>query len=156
METVTTIRFRQHGEPIENVPVLNPGGWFGRAWVIEIAQGYWPSFFVVEADSETDAIDEFSGSRFGHLIKIEPEAFGDYGMDLAAGDYAFGREITAPGTYNLRGELTDDSLGEPYWNDGGEPCDLDNLGIYDCQQVAIEPYFIDEDSGELQPIVSRR
>jgi hypothetical protein len=144
METVTTIRFRQHGEPIENVPVLNPGGWFGRAWVIEIAQGYWPSFFVVEADSETDAIDEFSGSRFGHLIKIEPEDFGDYGTQGDNGQWV-----------NLRGEPTEER-SEPYWNDGGEPCDLDNLGIYDCQQVAIEPYFIDEDSGELQPIVSRR
>lgn len=57
---------------------VNPGGWFGRTWLIEIGGSYWPIFFVVEADSADDAIDEFSDSVHGHHIHIAPEDMVDY------------------------------------------------------------------------------
>jgi hypothetical protein len=37
------------GQELADIPVLNPGGWFGRAWLLEIGGSYWPLFLVVEA-----------------------------------------------------------------------------------------------------------
>ena len=33
-----------HGHELKDMPVLNPGGWFGKAWLIEIGGSYWPLF----------------------------------------------------------------------------------------------------------------
>jgi hypothetical protein len=62
-------------------PVVNPGGWFGQTWLIEIGMGYWSSYFCVEADTLSDAIDEFSDSQYGHLIHINESDLADYGID---------------------------------------------------------------------------
>jgi hypothetical protein len=52
--------------------VVNPGGWFGKVWLIQIAIGNSLNpFYAVEADHESDAIDEFADSRFSHLIDID-------------------------------------------------------------------------------------
>ena len=56
------------GKELTDIPVLNPGDWFGKAWLLEIGGSYWPLFLVVEADSVTDAIDETAArfyERFG-------------------------------------------------------------------------------------------
>ena len=44
-----------HGHVLTDIPVLNPGDWFGKAWLIEIGGSYSPLFLVVEADSVSDA-----------------------------------------------------------------------------------------------------
>lgn len=48
------------GQEHDRVPVLNPGNWFGKTWLIEIGGCYSPLFLIVEADSITDAIDELA------------------------------------------------------------------------------------------------
>lgn len=83
--------------------VLNPSSWFGKTWLIEIGCGFSSIFFAVEADSVTDAIDEFSGSEFGHHILIDDTDLADYMED---------------GEFN------------GYYNDGGQPCDLDNCMVH--------------------------
>lgn len=51
---------------------VNPGEWFGKAWVIECGIGYSSLYYAVEADHESDAIDELADSEeYGHIIRID-------------------------------------------------------------------------------------
>lgn len=71
-----------HGRELKEVPVLNPGDWFGKTWLLEIGGSYWPLFLIVEADSVTDAIDELADNeRYGHHIVVAAEDLGDYPED---------------------------------------------------------------------------
>lgn len=71
-----------HGHELNDLPVLNPGGWFGKTWLIEIGGSYTPLFLVVEADSMCDAIDELADNdKYGHLITVAEEDLGDYDLD---------------------------------------------------------------------------
>ena len=71
-----------HGQDLTDIPVLNPGDWFGRAFLIEIGGGYSPLFLVVEADNITDAIDVLADhDKYGHLIAVPDEDLGDYDPD---------------------------------------------------------------------------
>ena len=71
-----------HDHKLTDIPVLNPGDWFGKAWLIEIGGSYSPLFLVVEADSVQDAIDELSeNTKFGHHIVVSDEDLGDYPED---------------------------------------------------------------------------
>lgn len=88
-----------HGHDIE-APVVNPGDCDGRVWLIEIGCGYSSAFYAVEAFSAEAAINEFSGSQWGHLILVEDKDLGDYPEDSR------------------------------YYNDGGQVCDLDHLMIH--------------------------
>ncbi|HVX12174.1 MAG TPA: hypothetical protein VHC22_13415 [Pirellulales bacterium] len=68
-----------NGQELSDVPVLNPGDWFGRTWLIEIGGCYWPLFLIVEADSVSDAIDELADNeKYGHHIVVPDEDLGDY------------------------------------------------------------------------------
>lgn len=70
------------GQELKDIIVLNPGGWFGKCWLLEIGGSYWPLFLVVEADSVSDAIDELADSeKYGHHIVVPPEDLGDYPED---------------------------------------------------------------------------
>lgn len=70
------------GQELKDMPVLNPGDWFGKAWLLEIGGSYWPIFLIVEADSVTDAIDELADNeKYGHHIVVPPEDLGDYPED---------------------------------------------------------------------------
>ena len=70
------------GQELKDIPVLNPGGWFGKAWLLEIGGSYWPLFLIVEADSVSDAIDELADNeKFGHHIVVSPDDLGDYPED---------------------------------------------------------------------------
>jgi hypothetical protein len=70
------------GQELNDIPVLNPGGWFGKTWLLEIGGSYWPLLLVVEADSVSDAIDELADhEKFGHHIVVPPEDLGDYPED---------------------------------------------------------------------------
>ena len=80
--------------------VVNPGDWYGRVWLIEVGCGYSSVFYAVEADSVSDAIDEFSGSQWGHHILVEDKDLDDYPEDSR------------------------------YYNDGGQVCDLDHIHVH--------------------------
>ncbi len=71
-----------NGHELTDLVVLNPGGWFGKAWLLEIGGSYWPLFLVVEADSVSDAIDELADDeKYGHQITVSEEDLGDYPED---------------------------------------------------------------------------
>ena len=67
------------GHALNEIPVLNPGGWFGKAWLVEIGGSYTSLFLVVEADNVSDAIDELSDDKtYGHQIHVPEADLGDY------------------------------------------------------------------------------
>lgn len=70
-----------HGHDLKDIPVINPGDWFGKAWLIEIGGSYSAFWLVVEADSMCDAIDELSDSKFGFHIHVPESDLGDYPED---------------------------------------------------------------------------
>lgn len=56
-----------HGQELKDIPVINPDGWWGKTWLIEIGGSYWPLFLVVEAENVQDAIDELADDdQYGH------------------------------------------------------------------------------------------
>ena len=51
---------------------VNPGDWFGKAWILEIGVGFSSFYFAVEGDCEQDVIDNFIDlSERRHLLLIE-------------------------------------------------------------------------------------
>ena len=81
MSTVTA-KAVFNGHELNDIPVLNPGDWFGKCWLVEIGGSYWPLFLVVEADSVSDAIDELADNeKYGHQIVVAEEDLGDYPED---------------------------------------------------------------------------
>ncbi|TWU49293.1 hypothetical protein [Rubripirellula reticaptiva] len=68
-----------HGQELSDISVINPGGWFGKTWLIEIGGSYSSLYLVVEADSMSDAIDELADDeKHGHHIVVEDEYLSDY------------------------------------------------------------------------------
>lgn len=77
-----TARGNLNGHDLTDIPVINPGGWFGKAWLVEIGGSYWPLFLIVEADSITDAIDELAeNEKYGHQIVVAAADLDDYPED---------------------------------------------------------------------------
>lgn len=71
-----------NGHDLIDIPVINPGDWFGKTWLIEIGGSYWPTYLVVEADTVSSAIDELADNEtFGHLITVDEADLGDYPED---------------------------------------------------------------------------
>jgi hypothetical protein len=71
-----------HGHELKEIPVLNPGGWFGKTWLIEVGGSYSPLFLVVEADHLWSAIEELADNeQYGHHIVVPDEYLGDYPED---------------------------------------------------------------------------
>ncbi len=71
-----------HGHELNDIPVLNPGNWFGKTWLIEIGGSYTPLFLIVEASSMSDAIDELADNeKYGDLIIVEDKYLSDYPED---------------------------------------------------------------------------
>jgi hypothetical protein len=67
---------------LTDIPVLNPGGWFGKAWLVEIGGSHTPLFVIVEADTVFDAVDELSDDpTFGPQIHVPECDLGDYPED---------------------------------------------------------------------------
>lgn len=57
-----------HGHEISG-DCVNPGEWFGKAWIVEVGCGVSSIFLAIEADTEIDAIDVLADSeKYGHLI----------------------------------------------------------------------------------------
>ena len=68
-----------NGHELKDMPVMNPGDWFGKCWLLEIGGSYWPLFVIVEADSITDAIDELADNeKYGHNIIVNDTDLSDY------------------------------------------------------------------------------
>lgn len=68
-----------NGHELKDIPVLNPGNWFGKCWLLEIGGSYWPLFLIVESDSAQDAIDELAeNEKYGHQIIVDDTDLGDY------------------------------------------------------------------------------
>lgn len=71
-----------NGHELTDIPVLNPGDWWGKCWLLEIGGSYTPLFLVVEADSAADAIDELADNeQYGHHIVVANEDLADYDPD---------------------------------------------------------------------------
>jgi hypothetical protein len=71
-----------NGHDLTDVPAINPGGWFGKSWLLELGGSYTSLFLVVEADSMSNAIDELSENEtYGYQIHVPDEDFGDYPED---------------------------------------------------------------------------
>jgi len=71
-----------NGHDLTDIPVINPGDWFGKAWMIESGGSYSPLYLVVEADNISDAIDEMSDDpTYGHQIHVPESDLGDYPKD---------------------------------------------------------------------------
>ena len=67
-----------NGHELNDVPILNPGDWFGTTWLVEIGIGYSSLYLIVEADSMSDAIGELAeNEKYGHQIVIAQEDLGD-------------------------------------------------------------------------------
>lgn len=60
--------------------VLNPGDWFGKAWLVFVADCYHPTLYVVEAGSCSDALEEFVESYIGANLEISDSEIGDYDL----------------------------------------------------------------------------
>ncbi len=72
MKIAASCKFQR--QELTGIPVLNPGGWFGKTWLMELGGSYSPLFLVVEADSVSDAIDELNDSEtYGHQIHLPDE-----------------------------------------------------------------------------------
>jgi hypothetical protein len=68
-----------HDHDLTDIPVINPGDWFGKTWLLELGGSYTPLFLVVEADTICDAIDELSDNEtYGHQIHVPDEDLPDY------------------------------------------------------------------------------
>ena len=77
-----TARGNLNGHDLTDIPVLNPGDWFGKAWLIELGGSYSSLYLIVEADSMSDAIDELAESeKYGHQIVVKDDNLGDYPED---------------------------------------------------------------------------
>ncbi len=77
-----TASCRFNGHDLTDIPVLNPGDWFGKTWLLELGGSYTPLWLVVEADTISDAIDELSDDKtFGHQIHVPDSDLGDYPED---------------------------------------------------------------------------
>jgi hypothetical protein len=80
--TDITASCKLNGQDLTNVPVLNPGDWFGKTWLLEIGGSYVPLFLMVEADSVQDAIDELAeNEKYGHNIVVDEADLADYPED---------------------------------------------------------------------------
>lgn len=68
-----------NGHELKDIPVINPGDWFGKTWLLEIGGSYTPLFLIVEADNAQDAIDELADSEdHSHHIVVSDEEVADY------------------------------------------------------------------------------
>jgi len=119
-------------------PVINPGDWFGKTWLIAVSMGFEASYFVVEADSPSDAIDEFADNdTYGHLVKIEEREYRDYAFAVGKGDMIGGEEFDRAGWVDLNGKFydTDPKLPEPQTSGCGTQYDTDNLFIHGIEGI---------------------
>jgi hypothetical protein len=119
MKVTASCKFNDHD--LTDIPVLNPDGWFGKTWLLELGGSYTPLFLVVEADTISDAIDELSDNEtFGHQIHVPAEDLGDYDED------------------------------DRHYDGSGRVIDLDHLMVYG-EQGSVVPYSVKYHGDGLPP-----
>lgn len=73
MITATYTNHYGHTNAVKVDHLVNRGAWWGKTYLIEIGIGNGGGLtFVVEASSESDALDEFADSKYSHLIDVDP------------------------------------------------------------------------------------
>jgi hypothetical protein len=71
-----------HGHDLTNIPVLNPGDWFGKCWLLEIGGSHSPVYLIAEADGLDDAIDVLADDeKYGHNIVVSDDDLDDYDLN---------------------------------------------------------------------------
>jgi hypothetical protein len=71
-----------NGHEFTDIPVLNPGDWFGKTWLLEIGGSYSPLYLIVEADGLDEAIDELADNEeYGHNIVVSDDGLDDYDLN---------------------------------------------------------------------------
>lgn len=81
--------------------VVNPAGFFGRVFLLQIDDRFDPVYYAVEADSYDDAIEEFVESKFADasvLIDATGPEKDDYAWKFDADDHAARKEYENLGT----------------------------------------------------------
>jgi hypothetical protein len=119
-----TASFRMGEQDQAGVEVLNPGGWFGKAWLVEVGGSYAPFFVAVEADTVADAIDEFSDSKHGHQIHVDAADLADYPEEDRQYDGS-GRVIDTGHLMIHGAERADLPYRMTYHGEGLDPAGLD-------------------------------
>ena len=120
-----TANCKFHGHHLNDIPVLNPGGWFGKTWLLELGGSYTPLFLVVEADTVSDAIDELSDNKtYGDQIHVSDEDLSDYPEDDRHYD-GNGRVIDLDHLLVHGLERTDVPYAVKYHGDGLPPDGID-------------------------------
>lgn len=93
-----------NGHELTDIPVVNPGDWFGKTWLLEIGGSFTPLFLIVEADSASNAIDELADSeQWGHHIIVDEADLDDYDPETC------------------------------HYGPSGQTLDLDHLAIHGCE-----------------------
>ena len=118
-----------NGHQLKDIPVINPGNWFGKTWLIEIGGSYWPRFLIVEADTMQDAIDELADNeKFGHNIVVANEDLADY--DAETCNYGPSGQVIDLDHLMIHGQEGSDSpfpcryFGDGLPKDGTKPTDF--------------------------------
>jgi len=86
-----------NGQEFDDCTPVNPGKCFGNAWLISAGKGNWPSYFIVEANSEMNAIEEFAASKFGHLVLVDETYIEEAKLEGYIGEYV----LTSSGYIDL-------------------------------------------------------
>lgn len=123
-----------HGQEVEATAV-NPGDWFGKVWIVYVADCFDPPLYAVESDTCADAINEFIESEHGKIERIDVEsAGGDYGYKVSPGDQVGGQTFTEAGWIDLKGNFTTDPEKGKYIH---EPDTTGQGEIYDGESVMV-------------------
>lgn len=67
------------------LPVVNPGGWFGRVYIIGYTDGFAGWYYLVEAGAADDAIETWVESEFGEPARIPLGHLKDYEVRSRSG-----------------------------------------------------------------------
>ena len=114
-----------HDHDLTDIPVLNPDGWWGKTWLLELGGSYTPLWLVVEADSMSDAVDELSDNEtYGHQLHVPDSDLGDYPEDDRHYDGS-GRVIDLDHLMIYGEERTDVPFPVKYHGDGLPPQGID-------------------------------
>lgn len=137
--TDITAKFNYRGRD-EEADVVNPGDNWGKCCVVVVGESLW----VVEADHEGDAVEEFvSNDRTEHILEISPEDYGDYASQVSEGDTIGGVDIEKDGWIDLNGKFYEDdpNLGEPEYGPSGELYDDENMDVWTHDRIKGIRYF---------------
>jgi len=127
-------------------PVINPGDWFGKTWLLSVCvSNTGGPQYVVEADNIAEAIDVLAeDEQYGHIIAIDVAVDGDdYGEPMPGGielteEMSAKADEAARRLGVLRGELwltlkgsfvEGGCIAEPHTSGQGIWYDADNLAV---------------------------